>query len=115
MTTSKVALVFGLLTAGLSGSEPFKPRLFFEPNAGQAPVEARFVTRTTDASVQILDRGMVIQHRKTPVPARFDWIGSSGVKSWVTLEPTGGVTNYYTEYLRAPGVPHFASVRGVEL
>jgi hypothetical protein len=109
MTPALPVLALIFLISGFAASGPVRPGVYFEPNVGQAPPEARFVTRTSDSSIQVSDRRVVIHRRFGDAPIRLDWIGSQGVARWSALEPTGGVSNCYTDRVRAAGVPHFGA------
>src|ERR1700686_750579 len=88
--------------------------LYFEPNRGQAPAEARFVSESSGFAALLTGNGFVIQLAESQTPIRIEWAGARPSAPPKAIEPTGGIGNYYLgndpgKWIH--GVPHYARVR----
>jgi Beta-propeller repeat len=128
------------LLAAAPEPHPLHHPLVFEPNRGQAPAPVKWIARGSGYQVFLTQEGLTMlvpaeapSHSRPfpgtrPLPAKYNAIRMefTGSRSWsriTGLEPTGGVSNYYSG---GPGVsheniPHFSRVsvadiyKGVDL
>src|SRR5260370_28711606 len=74
-------------------NSPAPARVFFEPNAGQADKAVRWLGRSGDSSLLLLDDGAVfLPQSGAQVRLKFD---GAGQVTATGVEPQPGVSNYY--------------------
>jgi hypothetical protein len=91
---------------------PARIRPHFEPNAGQAPAGARFVSRREGLSLLLSETGVEYRSRKHSI--RLKPLHSNPAVRMEGLAPTGGVSHYLKGEVPShwrTGVPHFERVR----
>jgi len=79
-------------------NSPAPARVFFEPNAGQADKAVRWLGRSGDSSLLLLDDGAVfLPQSGAQVRLKFD---GAGQVTATGEEPQPGVSNYYPRQRR---------------
>ncbi len=76
-----------------------RPTLTFEPNAGQALADVRYVARASQASAEVLDDGVrfrSVAASGAPGTTTLRFVGTRGAAAFDAREPAPGVTHHLT-------------------
>ena len=112
------ALVAMNILSAAPPPQPFRQPLIFEPNRGQAPLQATWAANGPGYQLQLTNDAVIMTFRERASGApRTLQMRLTGSRPWSHidgLDPTGGVSNYLNRPNGAPslsGIPHYGRVR----